>query len=194
MREIMPQKGANPHHDEQGPRTVLEFSNLEQFVKDLELRIGDIEARLAAGSKCVIASKSSTTQATTDTYATITNWDTNNIENGYSFNGTTGELTFEKAGKYLVMADVQGDQTGNDRCQLDLKVQEDLGAGFVDNAMYQWSTYASRNTTQSEGGVGGVYFKSYAPGDKIRLQIRDVGVPMTIQEDEARLYVLRVSF
>lgn len=119
-------------------------------------------------------------QATTSSFADLTGWATPEFEEDpFSFNTTTGVLTFQEDGVYEFDAYFGGTQTGNSRVQFDIKFVEDVGAGFVDFDCNQFENYIQRNNTQNDGGFFAHGLRSFSEGDQLKIQVRTVGTAFT---------------
>ncbi len=141
------------------------------------------------------ATKNSTVQASTGTYADCTGFDEDvNQGSDYTFNGTTGVLTFDSDGTYSVSFQVTGIQTGNNRNQTNIKMLVDTGSGFADVAGAFDKQYASRNNTQNEGSAQfNGFILPVDSGDDIKFQVQDIGVPMSYGLDDMRISVVKVT-
>ncbi|WP_173021617.1 collagen-like protein, partial [Lewinella sp. W8] len=141
-----------------------------------------------------IATKNNAGFVTPETYTTLTGWDEDETNSAYSFNATTGELTFDSSGLYFVIVDLFPDPTvGNNRVQLKGKIQEDKGSGFQDVPSLEWGNYSARNGQQDEGGLSAPFLRRYDVGDVIRIQVERTGSDADFGEDRARLYVARME-
>ena len=141
------------------------------------------------------AVKSSTVQATTGAFVDITNWTEANADSPYSFNATTGELTFSETGLYMAIIDVQGEDNAGNRTQLEVEMQlSPLGVGYASQAEMIWRNYSSRNGTQSAGGVHGSFIREFTANDLIKFRVQDVGNPANINQSKARLYLVKMAF
>ena len=145
------------------------------------------------GSNAFISAFKNGSQATTGAYTDITAWTADATAGFASINTTTGVVTFNQACTCMVMIDIRGTANTGNRTQLDMQMQLDTGGGFVAQARQQWSNYTSRNATQDEGGIGGVFIMIFNNGDDIKFQMRDVGTPATVATDDARIYVMRIG-
>ncbi len=131
------------------------------------------------------------TQATTGTYADITGWATAEIEDGaYSFNTSTGVMTFQEDGWYQIFYDVICDN-GTSRTQLDIILQENTGGGYANITGSQFSNYAIRNTTQLRGGTSGMILRQFNSTDLLKIQTRVIGAACNILTDDARITILK---
>ena len=136
------------------------------------------------------------TQNTTTSFADITGW-TEDINTGtaFTFNTTTGVLTFDEAGVYEINAAFGSfnDSTGN-RCTLDLKIQVDTGGGFADMTGARQAVYAQRNATHDSGWItlNGFLYDASA-GDEIKMQGLHIQTGITIPTNGARLSVKKIS-
>ncbi len=119
-----------------------------------------------------------TTQTSTGTYTDLVTWTTPDFENSdYTFNTTTGVLTFNTYGIYEISVHVFGSGSTN-RTQLDIKVQEDVGSGYIDIIGCNDSQYTARNSTQNSGSAQiNNYIRSFTATDSIKIQIKDIGSP-----------------
>lgn len=136
------------------------------------------------------------TQATTGTATDLTGWTVDIASADISFNATTGVVTFDTTGTYMISWHVVGEDVagGNNRCELNIQMQKDTGGGFANVAAALDSQYAVRNNTQDQGSA---QFNSYAlqatSTNSIKLQVFDIGVPLDILSNRARITVLRVA-
>ena len=90
-------------------------------------------------------------------------------------------------GYYVEINAQAGGDGANTRVQLDLKLQKDVGAGFVDVA--DSYNYAARNTTQAKGSTTLVYLDptAVATGDKYKFLFRRVGGAMNYDPSQMNL-------
>ena len=148
----------------------------------------------ATGSLQAFTAFKSGTQLSTGTFADLTGWATPVIDDAaFSFNTTTGVLTFQEDGRYLIFINVEGTTTGTSRVQLEIQLMEDTGSGFTAQPKARWRNYTIRNTTQNEGGVTGSYVADYNNGDNIKFQILDIGTAYNVLTDDARIFVVKLE-
>ena len=74
-----------------------------------------------------------------------------------------------------------------------IRMQEDTGGGFVNQARAVWRNYTSRNITQNAGGITGYYAADYNDGDQVKFRIVDIGTPFNVITDEARIFVVKLE-
>ncbi len=140
------------------------------------------------------ATKNSTTQTIDTTYEDLIGWDQDHADDPFTFNGTTGVLTFDEAGVYLVTVDVTGSNTtSNNRAQMDVKVQLDSGSGFADVADLNWHTYGYTTGSANQQGVSASFVREFAAGDDIKVLCGRVTVNYTVAQDEGRLYAVKLE-
>lgn len=148
------------------------------------------------GSVDVYQSFKSNSQVTTGTPTDLTGWAEDIATSSVAIDSASGEVTFNDAGVYLVSCHVVGEDTAgnNGRCELNIKMQIDRGAGYVDAPAAIDAQYAIRNNTQDQGSA---QFDNYAlevdSGNKIKIQVFDVGIPVEILANRARLTILKVG-
>lgn len=148
----------------------------------------EIDSRIPNGNREFQVFKTSS-QVTPSTFATIINWDTPSVISGsYSFNSTTGILTFGQTGLYEISAVAQMEVTGNNRIE--------GGLVLFDTAIWSLSEarqYNARNNTQNTGDVviPPILYKVDSITDTIRLQHNVVGT--TTSTIMARLVVKRLG-
>lgn len=148
----------------------------------------------ATGALQTLTAFKSGTQASTGAYADLTGWATPVIEDAaFSFNTTTGVLTFQEDGRYLIMIDVEGTGNTGNRTQMGIRMQEDTGSGFVNQARAVWRNYTSRNITQNSGGITGQYVADYSNGDQVKFRIVDIGTAFNVLTDEARIFAVKLE-
>ncbi len=133
------------------------------------------------------------TQATTASFANLTDWTEDIVDTPYSFNSTSGVITFNEDGRYLVSVDARINGIADGRSTLFIRMAEDFGSGFIFDTRNVWSNYATRNIANSEGGVGGVYIKDYSIGDKIQLQVRVSDTQRDINTNDSRIYIIKMQ-
>lgn len=141
------------------------------------------------------ATKNSSTFTSTTSFADVTGFDEDiNTGSDYTFNGTTGVLTFDTAGTYSISFHAVGDQSANSRQELQCKMQADTGAGFADVAGAFDKQYSSRNTAQDEGSAQFSNFMFAASvGDDIKFQMAHVGVAGVFGQDDVRISVFKLA-
>ena len=90
-------------------------------------------------------------------------------------------------GYYVEINAQAGGDAATTRVQLDLKLQKDVGAGFVDVA--DSYNYAARNATQAKGSTTLVYLDptAVATGDKYKFLFRRVGGGMNYDPSQMNL-------
>ncbi len=133
------------------------------------------------------------TQTTTSSFANLTDWTQDILDTPYSFNTTSGVITFNEDGRYLVSVDAKINGVVDGRSTLFLRMGEDFGSGFIFSTRNVWSNYATRNAANSEGGVGGVYIKDYSVGDKIQLQVKVSDTQRDIDTNDSRIYIIKMQ-
>ncbi len=132
-------------------------------------------------------------QTTTSSFANLTDWTQDIVDTPYSFNTTSGVITFNEDGRYLVSVDARINGVGDGRSTLFLRMAEDFGSGFIFDTRNVWSNYATRNSANSEGGVLGLYIKDYSSGDKIQLQVRVSDTQRAIATNDSRIYIIKMD-
>lgn len=148
----------------------------------------------ATGSLQTLTVFKSGTQVSTGAFADLTGWATPVIDDdAYSFNTTTGVLTFQEDGRYLIIVNVEGSGNSGNRTQMEVQMLEDTGSGFATQPKAVWRNYSSRNITQNDGGLTGNFVADYVTGDDIKFQILDLGTPFNVITDEARIYVTKLE-
>jgi len=107
-------------------------------------------------------------------------WDTpTKTSSAFSWNGATGELTINEAGELDVTMVAQGWNNANNRNETHVLLLYNDGGGFV--KIDESSNYSSRNNTQDEGGAMiPEYCLDVSAGDKIKMQVYDIGSTITI--------------
>ncbi len=126
------------------------------------------------------------------TFVDLTNWNSTVVDTPYTFNETSGVITFNDASRYLIMADVR--VTGaSGRSTVFIQILEDFGSGFTTNQRLLWSNYVSRNSANPEGGLNGIYIKDYIVGDKIKIQVKNIDTNPDIPLDNARFYIIKMQ-
>ena len=132
------------------------------------------------------------TQSTTGTFTDLTGWDQDAAGSDFTFNTTTGILTFNTSALYQVIVDVHGTMPGNNRHTSLVRVQEDTGTGFTNNPELYWRSYSARNNAHNEGGINSTYLKEYSAGDQIKILVADLQEPLNINTDDARFYAVKL--
>lgn len=160
----------------------------------------DAQGRITAASNgfapTIFQGLKSGTQATTGTAVDLTGWSEDIGSADISFNATTGVVTFDTTGTYMISCHVVGEDVagGNNRCELNIQMQLNTGGGYANVAAALDSQYAVRNNTQDQGSA---QFNSYAleasATDSVKLQVFDIGVPLDILSNRARITILRVA-
>ncbi len=132
------------------------------------------------------------TQTTTASFSDLTDWTEDITDTPYSFNTTSGVITFDESGRYLVSVDAKiNGATG--RSTLSLRVAEDFGSGFIFDTRKVWINYVTRNAANNEGGVGGIYIKDYSVGDQIKLQVKAADTQNDIATNDSRIYIIKMQ-
>ncbi len=137
------------------------------------------------------ATKNSTTQAIDTSYEDVVGWDQDHANTPFTFNGTTGVLTFNDAGLYLVIVDLTG-STGLGSSQMHGKVQLDSGSGFADVNDLIWHRYNTSLTASNESGINAKFIRQFAAGDDIKILCGRTGANIQIGQDRARFYAVKV--
>ncbi len=132
-------------------------------------------------------------QTTTAIFANLTDWTEDVVDTPYSFNTTSGVITFNEDGRYLVSVDARINGVGDGRSTIFLRMSEDFGSGLIFDTRNVWSNYATRNSANSEGGVLGLYIKDYFSGDKIQLQVRVSDTQRAIATNDSRIYIIKLQ-
>jgi len=133
-------------------------------------------------------------------YNPVTGWDQDEITSDFTFNSTTGELTINSTGVYMVSIScmVKYYIFDGGRVELNLATAFDTGSGFSTTNEHQWFSYAIRNPSEpDEGGVNATYVKSFTTGDKIRIEsyadTQNVGTQVQTDQDKVRFYVTKLT-
>lgn len=132
------------------------------------------------------SARSETSQITTASFVTIASWGEADIieTDTFTFNNSTGELTFKKACSLLVSAAVSAKANSAAANQLEIR-----GEFYTGGDSGSWKTYAgaegfgqSSNGTQdtAQAIMPEIGFNALA-GDKFRLAMRHVGVAATVE-------------
>ncbi len=132
------------------------------------------------------------TQTTTSTFTDLTGWTQEISDPSYDFNTTTGVITFNQSGRYLVSVDAKVN-SATDRTTLFLQVVEDFGSGFVSDNRKFWSNYVVRNSANNEGGLLGLYIQDYTAGDRIKLQVKATDAQKDINTNFSRIFIVRMQ-
>jgi hypothetical protein len=136
------------------------------------------------------------TQTTTGTATDLTGWTFDVSSADVTLDSGLGEFTFNTNGVFLVSCHVIGEDVAgaNSRCELNIKMQVNKGSGYVDLPGALDSQYAIRNNSQDQGSA---QFNNYAleveSGDKVKVQVFDVGIAVDILSNRARLTMLKVG-
>jgi hypothetical protein len=136
------------------------------------------------------------TQTTTGTAADITGWTEDIASADITFNTTTGVVTFDTTGTYMITCHVVGEDVAaaNNRCELNIKMQLDTGGGYADVGGALDSQYAVRNNTQDQGSAQFNNFALAATAtDTVKMQVFNIGIALDILTDRARITILRVA-
>ena len=147
---------------------------------------------------CFSATKTATKFSTSGTYTKLTGWTTDIYDaHCFTWDATNNELEIDVDGRYMIIVDVYGkSSTTSDRSTLYFTVYENIaGGGFAQNTQYEWYGYVTRfaNTTIFEGGKSGTFVADYNDGDKIAIYVKDDGVVLDIEGDDARIYVVKIK-
>lgn len=207
--ELTVNEGNIDHDNLTNTHSVYDYSDISGADSSTDVTAAELE-ELTDGSATTLHSHSggaslevfqtlkSGTQATTGSFADITGWaaaspSTSDI----SFNTTTGVVTFNTDGTYLISCWVKGDASSSNRCQIDLEMQYDSGGGYATVAGATDSQYALRNTTQRLGSVqinnfAHVVTTSSAPPNA-KFRMKDIGVAANVYSDAARITILRIA-
>lgn len=146
----------------------------------------DIKALMTGGGSAVqhffVEDDGVAGQLTTGSFVTLAGvWSApSRQDSAFSFDSVTGILTMNAGGYLSLTSNTHSWNDLNNRHELHTRLRRAVGAGaFV--TMKESSSYTSRNNTQDEGQTVIPSFKfSVAAGDRIDLQIRDVGVAATV--------------
>ncbi len=127
-------------------------------------------------------------QLTTGTWADLAGiWGTPDFEDAaaFSWNGTTGELTINKTATIDLTAHVLSWNNLNNRHQLDIRLMYQPSGGSYSEVTAS-ANYASRNNTQDMGAsIIANKLIACGSGDKLKIQVRDIGVAATIGSSSA---------
>lgn len=138
----------------------------------------------------------SSSAISTGAFQDATNWNTptHNTGSDYSFVTSTGVVTFDTDGTYMISFVMNGNTAANNRVQVDVKIVEDVGAGFVDITGAEDNQYAMRNNTQNDGSAQiNNFIRTFNATDQIKFQYRDIGVAYTPAADKTRITIMKVG-
>ena len=92
------------------------------------------------------------------------------FSSGLNYSASSGEITVNDAGNYLIQCDVTTDETsGNNRSEVEIYLEVDKGAGFSLVSGSEGRIY-SRNTTEGAGTASFTLPLAMASGDAIRVR------------------------
>jgi hypothetical protein len=130
------------------------------------------------------------TQATTGTFASITDWVEDANTGPFAFNANTGALAFTSAAPFLIMVDIGGEYTGAKSAAINYRVSEDLGSGFVNNNSLEWDSGLLVDSINHNAG----FVRYYNPGDSIKIEVRhdSPAGAIDIIKDAARIYAVQL--
>lgn len=119
------------------------------------------------------ASKSTDTTLSTS-WGDVTGWDAASETSApFSWNASTGELTINTAGLYLIGYSIGVDNLENGRSEAGVRLSRDTGSGYAPVAVSERYIY-SRSTDQGKGEGTFNWVVSLAAGEKLKLQaLRD---------------------
>jgi hypothetical protein len=140
------------------------------------------------------ATKNSTTQSISSTWTTLSGWDLDIPCSSIDFS-TGGVITFLEKATYQFAVSVEHSNVGiSNRVQLDVRVANSPDKpGQTLDASLEWHNYSARNATQDQGGVFGLWIKTYSAGDSIGIQAKTIGGVIQIPQDYARIYAIRLD-
>ncbi len=140
----------------------------------LRFRVGSVTHDLTTS---VFQARKTSAQSTTGTMADVTSWLTADIiDSPYSFNTSTGVLTFDVAGTYEISGWIEGG-SGTNRTQLETQLHD--GTALIAGTVRK--NYVSRNSTQNSGGIPiGPYLYVATASDTVKVQVRDIGAVLSI--------------
>lgn len=142
--------------------------------------ISELYKKLTAGSVSFfqVQDDGSTGQVTTGAAQDLAGmWGTPTITSSdFTWDGTTGILTVNRAGTVEFNVKVTDYQTANNRHELHIQIYKNGATVLVEDAQY-----ASRNNTQDEGSayING-FLDTAAASDTYRVRVFDIGVAATI--------------
>lgn len=188
--------------DDNEATKIVDLSSIDTDTDDQTLSLTDHTLSISDGNSVDLSSTihffqvfKSSTQTTTNSFTDITNWGTptHDVGNSFSFNTTSGILTFDNSGTFEITVHVVGDNNNTGRTQLMLRVLEDTGSGWVEIPGFRDHQYSARNTTQNSGSaqINGA-IRNFNSGDQIKVQIQDIGIALDINSDRARITVKRL--
>jgi len=192
---------------EGSPEGVLEFPQFSLYIDEITgLEYRKIKTGISGNRKLgweligggfapsVFQALKVGTQSTSATATDLTGWASDVVSPDVSVNSSTGVFTFINSGVYLISCHVIGEDTAgnNGRCELNIKMQANSGAGFIDSPGAFDSQYAVRNNTQDQGSA---QFNNYVFNasalDSIKIQVFDIGISLDVLSNAARLSILK---
>lgn len=139
----------------------------------------------------VSAYKTTSDQATTGSYADVTfNAELSKSGITHSTSTNTYEFEIDTAGIYEVTFEtsITWGGSGSTGSVVDCKLQNDVGSGYVDIAG-SFARDQTLNTTGSSGSMTIQVIKSFAVGDKIKAQTKDIGDSSNLKADYTRMVI-----
>lgn len=167
------------------PATTGNATNRNEFVVDPNGDnwfidyAGDGVRLTAASPTPVFQAMKTVDQVSGTAWATLANWDApDETASAYSFDATTGVLTFNVVGLFEVNAWAIYDSTGNNRVEVALKLVD--SSGNVNNAADR--QYAIRNNGFDNGSaqINGYYYRVSSVGETLFIQEQRVGSGATV--------------
>ena len=172
------------------PPTVDTNTNAQTICSTGEVLFGDGTCAVPGGggggttiSLFMVQDNAGAGQLTTGSFVDLAGiWGTPSVTNSdFTFNGTTGVLTFNATGTAELNISVHSWNDQNNRHEMHVQLYCDTTGAFAEKV--EASTYTSRNNTQDEGGViipG--FLLSVTAGDECKLRVLDIGSAATIGE------------
>jgi len=110
----------------------LTATNVQDAIDEVEDRIDTLESTSSFSNTAFSVAKT-TDQATTSSFADITTWDTAHLTTSdISFDTSTGVVTINTAGTYLIIADFSYAPSFAVAVTCSTKMVEDTGSGYTD--------------------------------------------------------------
>lgn len=108
----------------------LSSTNVQSALDEIEGRVDTLEGSAFPETFSVVKT---TNQSLTGSFADVTTWDTaHKTTASVSFNTTTGIVTFNADGTYMIVADFSFIPPAAVAVTASIKMQEDTGSGYTD--------------------------------------------------------------
>lgn len=174
--------------------TAVVYSNGEEFIS-LCCASESSSVDSSNNTSILQLTKDDIIYTTSGAYATVTGFDTDiDPSSDYTVDSTNGIITFDTAGTYSITYHAVGQQSLNNRTELNVKIQVRETTTFSDVPAARDAQYCSRNSAQDEGSVQINNFLLQADsGDDIRFLMFTAGVFKDFGEDDVRITIIKLN-